>query len=525
MKLPTIQDDDLPRIKGSNFTNRIFSARNNDEQKKNLNNKYNLNVTEYDSNHSESKNLIIPKIYNRRGNITLENSSNSSYSKRVLTTKVKKKKFSNNKQSSNIINIVNNVNGNQDKINNIGLKVNINRYDIKCYIPPKKNNIGNMNLNRNLEDYNNSSKSSEEYSMEVPIEKLKRMNSKNEMQVDIINFSKKSTKRITDKQKKKEDDLEIDKKIKRQILHKIKSLNNIYKTDMNGNRPMLDSDLDEEEDNRMKLRFVKRFLSKEINFDNDPKNDCKDIFDKIEINNLFLNGGQNFIRKKSKAIDYKKKGSNAMKNESQNFYSEMNDSGSECTEKISNELSFEGKDDSNIINNSNYRNDSNLKEYFKQNKKNIINENKIKRDNINKNKIKNDIINNQKDSSDDIENKSNYFNNVCENDSDTNIISDDENSIKSNQNNKKRKKLKDEQNYESLEILKRKKSKENLSENNNDEKTEILTTDNPKIKKKIKTKNKTINEEGEEISIVDQVSISHPIDGDLGKFLRIKVFN
>lgn len=203
MRLPTIQDDDLPRIENSNFKRRIFSARNNHEQNKNLNNDYNLSVTEYDCNHSESKNLKIPKIYNRRGNKTLENSSNSSFSIRISPTKAKNKKISNNKQSSNIINIVNNVNGNQEKNNNIGLKVNINRYDIKCYIPPKKNNNGNMILDRNLSVYNNSSKSSEEDSMDVTIEKLKKMNSKNEMQVDIINFSKKSTKRISDKQKKK----------------------------------------------------------------------------------------------------------------------------------------------------------------------------------------------------------------------------------------------------------------------------------------------------------------------------------
>lgn len=298
---------------------------------------------------------------------------------------------------------------------------------------------------------------------------------------------------------------------------------------MNGNRPMLESDQDEEEDNRMKLRFVKKFLSKEIDFDNDTKNDCKDIFDKIEINDSFLNGGQKLNKKKSKVIYYNKKGSKAMQNESQNFYSEINNSDSDCTDKISKESSMEGNDDPNILDDSNLQNDINSKKYFNSNKKNIIDEIKNKRNKeLKKNKINNSIRNNETDSSIDIENNSNYFNNnISKSDSDTNIISDDENINKSKQNITKNKKLRNNRNLESSKISKKKKSKECInkknSQNSNHEETEILT-DNDKIKKKIKTKIKTINEEGEEISIFDESSISQVFDGDLGKLLKIKIF-
>lgn len=327
LKLPFYQDDDLPNNLRSNLANRTLTE--NDKyikKKKHIKPKYNSYETEYEKK-SDTKNLKIPRLQNRKGNITLEDSNNLSNTKHNLSSQ--ENKFQ-KKKSNNIINIVNNVNGNHDKNNkNIGLKVNINRYDIKCYIPPKKKHSKNQTMDGNTDCYNDSSKSSQEILINNHIEdseyRSNNENINNENQnginVDIINFSRKTTKKINEKQKEKEEK-EIEKRIKRHILNKIKSLNNLYKIDLIDNRPKLNlesSDSSINEENPKIL--IKSYLSKEVKYNPDAFN--KE--DQIDLDNLFNDEEKRYLNKKSKLrlknlSKYSKNGNNQLHENSDNVH-------------------------------------------------------------------------------------------------------------------------------------------------------------------------------------------------------------
>lgn len=368
-----IQDEDFSRTINSNSTNRVFSAKSNREKTKHLtinkklSDKFGFVNTENDAKSTNNKYLKIPRIQNRRGNITLDDSSNYSNKNESQTKKRHNSKFK-KKKSNNIINIVNNVNGHNDKNNNIGLKVNINRYDIKYYIPPKKNNGDkNKNSEKNLISSNDSSKTSQEIIIDNDfVNSDYRSNNgdkKNGINVDIINFSRRNTKKISDKNNQKQknkEDIDIEKRLRRQILHKIKSMNNLCKTDFMYNRPKLELDSQDsyDSDNKPKVCF-RKFMSKEINFNND-RTDSKDRFDKIDFNNYFNeNDSRSNIDNKNRNIGNK------------NYVNSRN-SNSISTKKISNtnNTSVE-KFELNFINNTKNNNlNTDYSDIFKSNKNN-----------------------------------------------------------------------------------------------------------------------------------------------------------
>ncbi len=327
LKLPTIQDDDLSMSIHSNITNRLFSAKSIEEKKKHLNsnniykNMYTDNEGTSNKRKSTDKYLKIPRIRNRRGNVQLEDSSvysntkNDSQSNECKSGKLK------SPNSNNIINIVNNVNGRKDKNNNIGLKVNINRYDIKCYIPPNKKNTDKNNsgvVNINSSNDNDSSKSSHEII-------INDENKNKGINVDIINFSRKGTKKTLDNSNKnnlkakEKDEIALEKNQRRKILHRIKSMNNLYRVDKINGRLKLESDSFDSNDpeNAHQKVLFKRLMSKEINFNNFMKQDYG--FDKINSDN-YLNE-DNLISKKNKNKnnkDFSRNGDNSINFNSNN---------------------------------------------------------------------------------------------------------------------------------------------------------------------------------------------------------------
>ena len=145
----------------------------------------------------------------------------------------------NKNRSNNIINIVNNVNPNIDK-NNIGLKVNINQYDIMYYIPKKKKDNKNE-LSENYESSKTSIDNITDRDMGIYGNSNKgeiRIDGKNGLNVDIINFKNNNKNKKKIKERSKEE-LQLEQKIKKSILKKIKSLNYLYKNGLNLNRPRL----------------------------------------------------------------------------------------------------------------------------------------------------------------------------------------------------------------------------------------------------------------------------------------------
>ena len=174
--------------------------------------------------------------------------------------------------SSNIINIVNNVNHNSDK-NKIGLKVNINQYDIKYYMQKnRRNNKSEIDPTENDtsclvsdQDVDNSKESSKMYTI----------HNNNGINVDIIKISNKNLK---EKKQKTKEQLEMEKYIRRRILRRVKTLNNLnLKNGRNKNRPNLNTEesLKDYNENNIKL---KKCYSKE----NLTSNNQQDIFEYIK---------------------------------------------------------------------------------------------------------------------------------------------------------------------------------------------------------------------------------------------------
>lgn len=338
--------------------------KNKRSSRKDQSNKFNSTNSEYDSNFNNNKYLKIPRIQNRRGNMALEDSSNYSNNKNESQSKERNSKFK-KKKSNNIINIVNNVNGHNDKNNNIGLKVNINRYDIKCYIPSKKkNNDKNISGGANLNFSNDSSKSSQEIIINNSIRNSDYRNNNgdenknNGINVDIINFSRKGTKKIADNNKQiypgktnaNDEDVAIERKLRRQILHKIKSMNNLYRTDMLYNRPKLDGEsfASNDAENKPQARF-KKFMSKEIKY-NTCKQDRKGRLDKIDFEDYFNEEGSNRSHGNHKHKD------SSWNRDNNNYYLNSQNSNSVSTKKISNANTSAERFEKNFNNNNNSRN-------------------------------------------------------------------------------------------------------------------------------------------------------------------------
>lgn len=271
------------------------------------------------TNNGEEIFLKIPRINlkHKKNKSCLEGNKTDNYSTEEMKNR-----------NNNFIHIVNNLNRKNDK-NNIGLKVNINQYDIMYYIPNKnakdkekeKNDDINIqpceldnksldnseNANLNTDDKISSEgetlkDSSKDTNVLAPGDK-KKLNlninnnagnnttndlNKKGINVDIIKISKK-TKECT------KEEIEMEKRIRRHILHKIKSMNNIYKTDFFNNRPKLhrlesNSDDSIENGNRKykNKKIIKKFLSKEITDHINPLNINEDIDDEYNSNESFL---------------------------------------------------------------------------------------------------------------------------------------------------------------------------------------------------------------------------------------------
>lgn len=148
------------------------------------------------------------------------------------------KENSNKKKTSNIINIVNNLKGKKDSL----LKLNINQYDIKCYLPKANlNNLNDNNNNKKNYEKKESRKSSNSLCRTASLNISKKSN--NNLDVDIINFQRKNEEKNFD-----------EKKLRRQILHKVKSYNEIQDNLQFGKRPKLkNSEENFQEDNKDKL--------------------------------------------------------------------------------------------------------------------------------------------------------------------------------------------------------------------------------------------------------------------------------
>jgi len=297
-KLPIIPDQELAKILHSNISSRIYSANTFNQNNRFLNKNYKYKRNVYDVNYG-NRFLKIPKLKHRRGNKSLDNSSNLSNTGND-SPKCEKNNFK--KKNSNIINIVNNVNGHKDKNNKIGLKVNINRYDIKYYVPQKCDEQIKK-IKEKSESENETSKSSQEIYFNNQLEnsdfKSNDINDKNGINVDIINFSRKSTNKIKDKERSKED-IKKEKKIRGKILNKIKSLNNVYCMEMGNHRPKLDiDDIDIDPKERGKMIF-KKYRSKELNYNKDNHENIK--FDDTDSSQSFEDENDNNIKKKSNNI-------------------------------------------------------------------------------------------------------------------------------------------------------------------------------------------------------------------------------
>jgi len=287
-----------------NNTKRLFSANNNYSLKENLRLKY---KTDFDNcvTSNSCKLLKIQKLHDKRIHLinkkTISHPKNKNYfNEKSNKFKIKKRK------SNNIINIVNNVNGHpNDKNKNTELKVNINSYDIKCFIPDHRKNITNkINFNNNL------SKSSQDTSnLDTNFNQNDKQNRKKRsgLSIEITNLAMTSKNILSsDKDIKKKIKNQnthhsfMEKKLKMQILKKLKSFNDLFHSNKYNNRPNLeyDNDINEEDGKNLKIQN-KRFLSKEINLNKyqnfDSEKNTEDNKSKDNLNNFGFNNNKNNI--------------------------------------------------------------------------------------------------------------------------------------------------------------------------------------------------------------------------------------